>query len=190
MSEFFDQQSTPETATISGRERYILMAVLLLVAVLTISDLYEDRIEGAAWSHLAVEGSIVLVSLFGALMLWKRTLAPYKKRAEKLSTEVLKARADAEKWQSEASSLLAGLGEAIDRQFEEWRLTAAEKDVGVLLLKGLSSKEIANLRETSERTVRHQAAALYAKASLDGRAQLSAFFLEDLLLPIAKDDVD
>jgi DNA-binding NarL/FixJ family response regulator len=44
-------------------------------------------------------------------------------------------------------------------------------------------KEIAE-RATSERTIRAQAAALYTKAGLTGRAALSAFFLEDLLAPI------
>jgi DNA-binding CsgD family transcriptional regulator len=51
-------------------------------------------------------------------------------------------------------------------------------------LKGLSLKEIAQIRATSERTIRAQARALYAKAGLSGRAALSAFFLEDLLAPI------
>ena len=59
----------------------------------------------------------------------------------------------------------------------------AEEEVGLLLLKGLSMKEIADLRGTSERTAREQAGAVYAKAGLSGRAELSAFFLEDLLPP-------
>ena len=49
--------------------------------------------------------------------------------------------------------------------------------------KGLSLKEISTVRSTSERTVRTQARALYGKSGLEGRAALSAFFLEDLLAP-------
>jgi DNA-binding NarL/FixJ family response regulator len=56
--------------------------------------------------------------------------------------------------------------------------------VALLLLKGLSVKEIAAVRATSERTIRTQARSLYSKAGLTGRAALSAFFLEDLLAPI------
>ena len=52
-----------------------------------------------------------------------------------------------------------------------------------MLLKGYSHKEIATFRETSERTAREQARAVYRKAGLSGRASLAAFFLEDLLLP-------
>ena len=56
--------------------------------------------------------------------------------------------------------------------------------MALLLLKGLSLKEIAQIRATSERTIRAQALSLYGKAGLSGRAALSAFFLEDLLAPI------
>lgn len=56
--------------------------------------------------------------------------------------------------------------------------------MALLLLKGLSHKEVAAIRATSERTVREQARSLYAKAGLTGRAALSAFFLEDLIAPI------
>ncbi|HVP62222.1 MAG TPA: LuxR C-terminal-related transcriptional regulator [Myxococcaceae bacterium] len=63
------------------------------------------------------------------------------------------------------------------------RVTEAEREVALLLLKGLSLREIAGLRETSERTVRHQSLAVYRKAGLAGRAELSAYFLEDLLGP-------
>ncbi|MFC1362947.1 MAG: response regulator transcription factor, partial [gamma proteobacterium symbiont of Ctena orbiculata] len=47
----------------------------------------------------------------------------------------------------------------------------------------MSYKEIAVMRDVSEKTVRQQAHAIYRKAKLSGRAALSAFFLEDLLLP-------
>lgn len=88
-----------------------------------------------------------------------------------------------ERWREQMAARLRELGSAIQAQFAAWRLTPSEQEVGLLLLKGLSHKEIARLRRTSEATVRQQAASLYQKADLDGRAALSAFFLEDLLLP-------
>lgn len=94
------------------------------------------------------------------------------------------ARLEGQRWRSEARTLLNGLGEAIDQQFSRWNLTEAEREVALLLLKGLSLKEVAQVRATSERTIRAQARSLYAKAGVTGRAALSAFFLEDLLAPI------
>ena len=78
---------------------------------------------------------------------------------------------------------MRGLGGAIDRQLADWGLSPAEQDVALLLLKGLSHKEIADLRGTSEATVRQQSRGIYRKAGLEGRHDLAAFFLEDLLGP-------
>ncbi len=59
-----------------------------------------------------------------------------------------------ERWRTDARQALAGLGAAIERQFERWQLTDAERSVALLLLKGLSLEEIAAARGTSERTAR------------------------------------
>jgi DNA-binding NarL/FixJ family response regulator len=85
-------------------------------------------------------------------------------------------------------SLLQGLGTEIDAQLELWGLTPVERETALLLLKGYGHKEIALLLKKSERTVRHQAAAVYRKSRLAGRAELAAFFLEHLMLPQRVDD--
>jgi DNA-binding CsgD family transcriptional regulator len=59
-------------------------------------------------------------------------------------------------------------------------LTLAEKETALLILKGLSNKEIAGIRSASELTVKQQTNAIYKKSGLSSRAQLIAFFLEDL----------
>ena len=69
----------------------------------------------------------------------------------------------------------------IDEKFKKWRLTESENEIGWLLLKGLSFKEIADVRGTSERTGRQQARSIYAKSGLSSRSDLSAFFLEDFV---------
>lgn len=93
------------------------------------------------------------------------------------------ARAEGEKWRSAALVHANGLGSAIQQQFAAWRLTASECDVAILMLKGLSHKEIAQIRNSSAATVRQQAAAVYSKSGLTSRAELAAYFLEDLFPP-------
>ena len=93
------------------------------------------------------------------------------------------ARAEGEGWRSKVQSHLAGLKGAMDQQFQAWGMTAAEREVGLLILKGLSHKEIAALRATTDATVRQQAQAIYRKAGLPGKTAFSAYFLEDLLVP-------
>ncbi len=62
-------------------------------------------------------------------------------------------------------------------------MTAAEQEIGMLILKGLSHKEVASLRGTTEATVRQQAQSIYQKSSLPGKTAFSAYFLEDLFAP-------
>jgi DNA-binding NarL/FixJ family response regulator len=85
--------------------------------------------------------------------------------------------------ESIAQAALVGLGRAIENRFSAWGLTSAEREVALLLLKGHSHKQIAFTTGRSERTVRQHAVAVYEKSGLAGRAELAAFFLEDLMLP-------
>jgi DNA-binding CsgD family transcriptional regulator len=66
-------------------------------------------------------------------------------------------------------------------RFAEWGLTAAERDVALFAIKGLSTAEIAALRSTSEGTVKAQTNAIYRKAGVTGRPQLLSLFIEDLM---------
>ncbi|GFE63099.1 helix-turn-helix transcriptional regulator [Litoreibacter roseus] len=71
--------------------------------------------------------------------------------------------------------------ELIFEKFNQWQLTPAERDVALFALKGLSTSEIAALRETSEGTVKAQTNAIYRKAGVSGRAQLMSLFVDDLM---------
>src|SRR5262249_28328302 len=93
------------------------------------------------------------------------------------------ARAEGRGWRDKVQANLAGVRIEMDRQFDAWGMTAAERDIGLLILKGLSHKEIATIRRTSEATVRQQAQATYRNADRPGRPGSSASSLEDLLTP-------
>ncbi|MEZ5953243.1 MAG: hypothetical protein R3C13_02960 [Hyphomonas sp.] len=159
---------------VSGRRGILGVAVLFgAIAVFIGIDLLTDSGDGAGAGHLLAELTVLVVAAFGfGAMVW---------RLRRLHRALADARQDAGRWRDENRELVQGLGVAIARQFSAWGLTDAESDVGLLLLKGLSLQEIADLRETSERTVREQARAVYRKSSLAGRNALSAYFLEDLL---------
>lgn len=69
----------------------------------------------------------------------------------------------------------------LTERFAEWGLTPAESDVALFAIKGLSTTEIAGLRQTSEGTVKAQTAAIYRKAGVTGRPQLLSLFIDDLM---------
>ncbi len=166
-----------------GRRRQALGLVLfLIIAFLMGIDLFGDAETGADWEHLMVEALVMALAVLGIVALWRGLLAA-EMRAARLDVSLDAALKEASRFRSEAQEALRGLGEAIDAQFERWGLTPAEREVCLLLLKGLSHKEVAEVRNTSEPTVRQQALVVYRKSGLRNRSDLSAFFLEDLLLP-------
>ena len=103
-----------------------------------------------------------------------------KRERQTLTSDLARAKADGDRWRAAARVHSLGLAQDIRAQFAAWRLTAGEADVAILMLKGLSHKEIANLRLSSSATVRQQAVAVYGKSGLASRAELAAYFLEDL----------
>jgi DNA-binding CsgD family transcriptional regulator len=156
--------------TSEGRLFTATLVAFAVVALLAALDLASDLGEGTTIGHVLAEGGVFVVGLVGAMVMAGRL---------RLKT----TEAEAARWREEARDLLAGLGAALDRQFERWALSRAEKEVALLLLKGLSHKEIAEVRSITEATARQQAREVYKKAGLTGRNALAAFFLEDLLLP-------
>ena len=165
------------------------IALFTVIAVLMGADLAIDFHEGVPVALETFELVIFASALAGiAFHWWKRVNE--RRRSRSLDRELTAARAeahrwseDARRWDEEAKQALEGLGVAINRQFDRWALTPAEREVALLQLKGLRHKAIAELRHTSERTVRQQALAIYRKSGLNGRPDFAAFFLEDLLLP-------
>lgn len=82
------------------------------------------------------------------------------------------------------SALKAASGafaELMTQHFDEWGLTASERDVAMLAVKGFSISEIAAMRERRDGTVKAQLNAIYRKADVSGRAQLISLFVEELM---------
>lgn len=69
----------------------------------------------------------------------------------------------------------------LSERFDAWGLTPAERDVALFAIKGLSTQDIAQLRTTSEGTVKAQTTAIYRKAGVSGRPQLLSLFIDDLM---------
>ncbi|WP_281857915.1 helix-turn-helix transcriptional regulator [Litoreibacter halocynthiae] len=71
--------------------------------------------------------------------------------------------------------------ELMEDNFTDWGLSVSERDIAMLMLKGLSIKEIAAVRESSEGTIKSHSNSIYRKASVTGRGQLQSIFIEDLM---------
>lgn len=159
----------------------LFAGIALLIGADLASDVW-DIGTGHSPFHLVLEVLAGVLAIVG-VGLFVRHAWTVHVAAEDFESNLHVAEAEAEQWRGEARTALEGLGTAIDREFAKWGLTDAERDVALLLLKGLSHKEIAGGRGTSEGTVRQQALSIYRKAGLSGRSNLAAFFLQGLSLP-------
>jgi DNA-binding NarL/FixJ family response regulator len=133
-------------------------------------------------SHGIVELAFIALTATSAVMLF-RGWQESDRSLERVRRVLAARQAERDHWRVLAENALRGLGEAMDRQFDEWSLTRAEKETALFLLKGFSHKEAARLTDRSERTFRQHAVSVYRKSGLGGRAELAAFFFEDMLLP-------
>ena len=172
----------------SRKERAIIVTVLAIIALMVGADLVTDSSEGVDFWHVLVEGGAGFAALFGVFYFIKDS---FRLQSELSASQIenLQLKQQAQEWKAEAQKYIEGLSKSIDVQLSKWSLSSAEKEVALLLLKGLSLKEIAEVRSTTEKTARVQAIAIYAKSGLTGRSELAAFFLEDLLQPQASPEV-
>ncbi len=168
----------------TGPPRGSLVVILLLIVIGGTGDLLMDLPRHWLSLHTGFELLMTAAAIVGVVAFWLAGLSAGRSVAE-LESSLRTQKAERDAWRASAESALEGLGRAIDSQFAAWKLTPAEREVALLLLKGRSHKHIARLTDRSERTVRQHAATVYEKAGLGGRAELAAFFLEDVMLPAA-----
>ena len=95
---------------------------------------------------------------------------------------VLKAREHSDRAELAIRTASGAFNEVVEEHFSNWSLTPAEKEVAWLSIKGFSTAEIAQIRQTSEGTVKAQGNGIYRKADVTGRTQLLSVLVEDLLM--------
>ncbi len=158
-----------------------LTAVLVvqgLAMIFFLTDAAEELSHDPTGLHPMTEASVALALGFGIVVV-----------ALALLRSLRQAR-------SQASALAIASGEFrrfIEEQFQQWKLTAAERDVAVMSLQGHEIEKIAAQRGAAVGTIRAQLAKIYLKSGVSNRAQLSAVFVERLMIenpPAAKPGPD
>lgn len=143
-------------------------------------DLAVDIQNHVSANHIVIELAglgLVLLGVAGTASELRRST----EEVLRLRGDVVGTRADLAQWRDELQARPRDFGAEIDEQLRAWGLSAAERAVAWHILRGVSYKEAADLRSTTERTVRHQAMSIYRKAGLSGRAEMAAFFLKGIL---------
>lgn len=162
---------TNADATLSiKRGRPAILALVVATQLMATAFFVLDTIEEAGrlglGLHNWVEG-LVTLALIGGMALGATELRRVLRWQTRQDTALAKASGE--------------MHSVIQRQFDQWGLSKAERDVAYLALKGLDVAEIAAARNAASGTVRAQLSGIYGKSGVSGRAQFAAFFVEDLL---------
>ncbi|MCB1330055.1 MAG: LuxR family transcriptional regulator [Maritimibacter sp.] len=161
----------PALSGSNERRAFVLAAVILvqaLTALFFLVDVITDFVEDGTLDdfHTWLE-LVATIALIGGVLYLMIELRQVMNRMATLDRSVRAARGE--------------MSEVIDTFFTDWGLTASERDVALMVLKGIDNETIASLRGTAPGTVRAQCTSVYAKAGVDGRAQLFSVFMEELL---------
>ncbi len=149
-------------------QHYFSAGVLVLAALFFAYDIISDLSVGSdSYLHIIVE---IIVCLAITVVLFQEL-----KRVTSLKSAVYSEK-------MKTARLSGELFEVMNKQFGDWGLSPSEHEVALLLIKGMSMKEISEMRQVKEKTVRQQATQIYAKSGYAGRHELAAHFIEDLML--------
>jgi DNA-binding CsgD family transcriptional regulator len=141
----------------------ILASAALFFAYDIVADLLDDS---ESLLHIVIE-LLVFIAISTVLLVELR-------RVSRLKAEVHQERDKTARLSGDLLAVMRG-------QFADWGLSPSECEVALLLIKGLSMKEISSAREVKEKTIRQQATSVYAKSGYAGRHELVAHFIEDLM---------
>ncbi len=75
----------------------------------------------------------------------------------------------------------AQLQDVIQSHFDSWKLTASERDVAALMIKGLSIAEIASVRGSADGTVKAHLNAIYRKSNARNRAEVLSHIMDAII---------
>lgn len=148
----------------------LLVVIQLLCAVFFAADIIADYKEtyslASSLGHLYVE-TLATLSLFAAIGFELRFVLLLLRRKAHLEQSV--------------SVATSAMHDVIEAHFDQWQLTAAERDVATFLVKGLGISEIATMRGSAEGTVKSHLNAIYRKSDTRNRAELLSTIIDSLM---------
>jgi DNA-binding CsgD family transcriptional regulator len=156
----------------------VLITLFSIVIFVNTADFLEDGInQEDAWLKLLTIG----LSFWGIIMLF-RLLKHRSNEILVLHDKVTETENNLDLTHSKLKQIGREYSKYLHKQFDTWALSPSEREIAIILLKGLSFKEMAEIRNTKEKTIRQQASMIYKKSKVSGRHEFSAWFFEDMLV--------
>lgn len=154
--------------------------LVLLVFGSSVAEIVIEFVDGETLLSMADDLARALLGLGLCSLLAYEYLA-HQRTLSTLGEQLERTKGKLARLDTSSRKLASQYRGVMQKQFDAWELTASEQDVVLGMLKGFSFREIAELRQTREKTVRQQASSVYRKAQVASRNELFAWFFEDML---------
>lgn len=159
----------------SRRAVFLGMAVLLLCMTFfsfdVVADFVEHRVEGTPYT--AVELLHVVFETLAAIGLGYAAIT--------LRAYLGLLQADAERSRETIHMLRGNFDEVLRDKFTDWELTTAERDVTLLIIRGLSVADIAAARNTAQGTIKAQSTSIFRKIGVRSKTELMSTIIDEFL---------
>lgn len=167
---------------LSKTQYFATISFLIVLTVYTgyevydeLSDLGKGKSPLGVWIEILIVMSSFSFFIYLSLQLYKNKCL-HKELSDSLQSVTHERDSSLQLLQQGREAIHA----TIQNQFDHWNLTQAQQDVALLLLKGMGAKEIADARNTSEKTVRNHLSGIYEKSGLSGGRTFCAWFYKEL----------
>lgn len=167
-----------------GQKRHLGLILWAVVILLFIDYSIEIFYFSSTMKEIFIDSALELPRLFillYALFYIHKLYLSEGHRKVALEKSLVSSQREATMWEQKSRYYLKEFASYIESEFDRWNLTKSEREVALLIIRGKSSKDIAALRFTSDRTIRNQCQSIYEKSGLAGRHELSAYFLEKII---------
>ena len=88
---------------------------------------------------------------------------------------------EAERSRETIHMLRGNFDEVLRDKFEDWGLTTAERDVTLLIIRGLSVADIAAARNTAPGTIKAQSTSIFRKIGVGSKTELMSTIIDEFL---------
>ncbi len=137
-------------------ERYFFILCCLIYITIMVFDVFWDYKSGVPLEHMIHELGAMMIAL--TFLVMQILSLEEKNRTIRLKGETLSQVLTKNKeLKVRLDQLKNDFRSLVESQFNVWDLSESEKEISFYILRGLSMKEIAELRQSSEQTIRQQA---------------------------------
>ena len=145
----------------------VLIIVQAFCAVIFTADVVIDVVETSKVDWQVVIEALASISLITAIVFQVVFLVEILRRKQSLERTAQMAN--------------RAVHDIIEKNFDSWTLTASERDIAGLLVKGLSIAEIAKVRSSAEGTIKSHLNAIYRKSGTRSRSDLMSQIMDSMI---------